>query len=95
MTKKLYHEGVGSVSVAGKEYDVVDGVVEVPEEHAPHLMEAYGFTDIKPKGSKSKADDDEDTNEFVDEDGKPLKGKALREAKRAAADKADDDEDDA
>lgn len=34
--------GAGSVSVAGVEYPVVDGVVEVAAEHADALL-AHGF----------------------------------------------------
>lgn len=42
-------EGCGSVSFAGQEYPVQDGLVEVPDEAQVLLEPGYGFVQIPPE----------------------------------------------
>lgn len=40
---KLKHPTAASVTVDGKTYEVKNGFVEVPDEHAAALVESHGF----------------------------------------------------
>lgn len=50
----------GAVSVGGELYEQAeDGTVDVPDEHAAHLVESHGCEYVQEKrGRKSKRDDE-------------------------------------
>lgn len=58
MTKLKGPKHVSSVCVGGKEYAVKDGRVDVPDEHAHHLVR-HGFTVVPDDRQEKKARDSE------------------------------------
>lgn len=50
MPTKLYTTKTGgTVGHGGKEYPIVDGTVDVPDDAVPALVESHGFTKEPPK----------------------------------------------
>ena len=48
MTKLYTTDDIGSISYGGNEYRVKNGVVDVPSDAVPVLLESYGFSAKRP-----------------------------------------------
>lgn len=60
MVKLYTTEEGGSVSFEGTEYRVKNGMVDVPENAVPILLESHGFTARKPNKRKALAEEPEE-----------------------------------
>lgn len=64
-TKIFTKRESGSVGIAGKEYPIVDGAVDVPDEAVAVLVGSHGFTTSPESEEKSDKDEAPDLATFT------------------------------